>query len=276
VAGPAPVPQFLRPYAIAEDGRGRLIITDPGLHAVHIIDMEAQRHQLLRGVRREPFLSPMGVAVDADDKIYVTDSERARIYVFNQAGKFLRFLGPGRADTVLQRPTGVAVDPSRKLVYLTDTLRHQVLVLTLDGTLVRQIGERGTGPAEFNFPVSVALSGDEVYVLDAMNFRVQVLSPEGDFLRAFGELGNRSGTLYRPKDIALDGDGNVYVVDGLFETVQVFNPQGLLLYYFGSSGRGDGRFLLPSGIFINLRDRIYVVDSYNHRVQVFRYRRGTL
>jgi DNA-binding beta-propeller fold protein YncE len=274
VAGPAPVPQFLRPYAIAEDSRGRLIITDPGFPAVHIIDMEAQRHQLLRGGRKEPFLSPMGVAVDAEDKIYVADSERARIYVFNSGGKFLRFLDPGGDHSTLQRPTGVAVDAQHQLLYLTDTLRHQLLVLTLEGTLVQQIGERGTGPGEFNFPVSVALSGDQVYVLDAMNFRVQVLTREGDFLHAFGELGNREGTLYRPKDIALDGDGHIYVVDGFLETVQIFNSQGALLYYFGSRGRASGRFMLPSGISINSRSQIYVVDSYNHRVQVFRYRRG--
>lgn len=273
VAGPADRPFLGRPYGLTEDNLGRLIVADPALRVVHILDFERRRYNALTKAKRESFLSPIGVAVDSEDNIYVSDSARARIYVFNRKGKFQRTMGGGRNGLELKRPTGLAIDSERSLLYLTDTLRHQVLVLTLDGKLVKALGRRGTEPGEYNFPTSLTLAGGYVYVVDAMNFRIQVLTPEGEFVRSFGELGNRNGMLNRPKGIAVDSDGNVYVVDALFETIQVFDSEGRLLSYFGSTGTAEGQFTLPSGIHIAPRGRIYVADSYNRRVQIFRYRR---
>ena len=273
VAGPASHPYLLRPHGVTQDNRGRLIIADPGQGVVHIFDFEKRRYRHLRGPRRKPFLFPIGVATDAADNIYVSDSVRARIYVFNKKGKFRRLLGDPSSGTTFERPTGLAIDPDRKRIYLTDTLRHQVLVLNLSGVLLQAIGQRGTGPGEFNYPTALALANGNLFVVDAMNFRIQVLTPEGEFVRAFGQLGNRSGTLNRPKGIAVDTDGNIYVVDALFETVQVFNQEGRLLYYFGSTGAEPGEFVLPTGIYIDPRNHIFVADTYNRRVQEFRYRR---
>ncbi|MFQ5695587.1 MAG: 6-bladed beta-propeller [Terriglobia bacterium] len=273
VAGRAEKPRLLRPYAVAQDSQGRLIVADPGQRVVHIFDFERRKYQHLSGGRRERFRSPVGVAVDARDNIYVSDSVRARIYIFNKKGKFIRALGAPDRETVFRRPTGLALDPARRLLYVTDTLRHQVLVLDLGGALLRTIGRRGKGPGEFNYPTALALAGGTLYVADAMNFRVQALTPEGHFLSSFGRLGNRTGTFNRIKGIAADTDGNLYVVDALFETVQVFDPEGRLLYYFGSTGTGDGQFTLPAGIYIDPRNHIFIADSYNRRVQEFRYRR---
>lgn len=273
VAGPAETPHLLRPYGLTQDSEGRLIVADPGQRVVHIFDFERRKYKYLSGGRRLPFRSPIGVAVDAKDNIYVTDSVQARIYVFNKKGKFLRALGDPRRGTGFRRPTGLAIDAARRLIYLTDTLRHQVLVLDLGGALLKTIGRRGTGPGEFNYPTALTLAGGELYVVDALNFRIQVLTPEGKFLRSFGRLGDRTGTLNRPKGIAADSGGHLYVVDALFETVQVFDREGQLLYYFGSTGTGPGEFVLPTGIYIDPRNRIFVADSYNRRVQEFRYQR---
>ena len=273
IAGPAESPHLLRPYGLTQDSQGRLIVADPGQRVVHIFDFERRKYKSLRGGRRQPFRSPIGVAVDAADNIYVSDSVRARIYVFNKKGKFLRALGDPRRSAGFGRPTGIAIDTARRLIYLADALRHQVLVLDLGGALLKTIGRRGRGSGEFNYPTALALDGDHLYVVDAMNFRIQVLTKEGEFLHSFGRLGNRTGTFNRIKGIATDSNGNLYVVDALFETVQVFDPQGRLLYYFGSTGREPGQFVLPAGIYIDPRNHIFVADSYNRRVQEFRYRR---
>lgn len=267
-------PELLRPYATAQDSMGRLFVADPGQHGVHLFDFEKQKYQFLKGPRGEQMESPVDVDCDGNDNIYVSDSVRQQIYVFDSRGRFLRTIGGDSPDARLNRPTGLAVDRTAGRIYITDTLRHQVLVFGMDGSLVRTIGKRGRGPCEFNFPTGVALSAGKVYVVDAMNFRVQVLTLDGRFVSAFGQVGTTSGTLYRPKGIAADTDGNLYVVDALFETVQVFDPSGQFLYYFGSTGTGPGQFQLPAGIFINNRDIIYVADSLNRRVQVFRYRRA--
>jgi len=268
IAGPPEnEPRLIRPYAVTNDSLGRLIIADPGERGVHIFDFEEHKYGHITGPRRGRFKSPIGVATDADDNIFVTDSEAARIYVFTKTGKYLKEIGGS-----FIRPTGLSIDTQRRIIYVTDTLRHQVLVLGLDGTLRQVIGRRGTGPAEFNYPTSLTLAAGALYVVDAMNFRIQRLTTDGHFVSAFGRLGSQTGTQNRPKGIAADSDGHLYIVDSLFETVQVFDHEGRLLYFFGTSGSGPSEFILPAGIYIDPRNRIYVADSYNSRIQVFRYR----
>ncbi len=275
VAGPDDEkPEILRPYATAQDSIGRLFVTDPGQHGVHVYDFERRKYQFWQGPRGRQLNSPIDVACDANDDVYVTDSVRRQIFVFDKQGKLLRSIGGTGANGPMQRPTGMALDRGARHLYVTDTLRHQVLEFGMDGSLVRAIGRRGREPGEFNFPTAVTLSAGRVYVVDAMNFRIQAFTTDGQFVNAFGQLGNQTGTLNRPKGIAADSDGNLYVVDALFETVQVFDPAGRLLYYFGSGGSGPGQFQLPSGISIDDRNTIYVADSQNRRVQVFRYRRA--
>lgn len=274
VAGPPDdKPELIRPYATTHDSTGRLLIADPGQRGVHIYDFEKHKYQFLKGSRGRDFLSPIDVACDANDNIYVSDSLRAMVYVFDPRGRFQRVIGGAKqGDARLLRPTGMFLDRTAGRLYLTDTLRHQVLVFGLDGTPIRTIGKRGAGPGEFNFPTALTVSAGKLYVVDAMNFRIQTLTTGGQFVSAFGQLGTATGTLNRPKGIAADTNGNLYVVDALFETVQVFDPSGRLLYYFGSGGSKPGLFNLPSGISIDGRNTIYVADSLNHRVQVFLYR----
>jgi DNA-binding beta-propeller fold protein YncE len=266
-------PEILRPYATALDSIGRLLVADPGQKGVHIYDFEKRKYQFLKGPRGKSLESPLDVACDTNDDIYVSDSVRGQVYVFDLRGRFLRAIGGAGPSAQLRRPTGMVLDSAARRLYLTDTLRHQVLVLGLDGSLIRAIGRRGSAPGEFNFPTALTLSAGKLYVVDAMNFRIQSFTPDGRFLKSFGRLGNQTGTLNRPKGIAADTDGNLYVADALFEIVQVFDPEGRLLYYFGSTGVKPGQFQLPAGISITNRNIIYVADSLNRRVQVFRYTR---
>jgi len=274
VAGPADdKPEIVRPYATTRDSIGRILIADPGQRGVHIYDIEKQKYQFLKGAKGRAFGSPIDVACDAADNIYVTDSMRAQIFVFDARGRFQRTIGGPDREPRFQRPTGMALDRVSRRLYVADTLRHQILVLGLDGSVVQVIGQRGGGPGEFNFPTSLTLSSGKLFVVDAMNFRIQAFTADGHWAGSFGTLGNQTGTLNRPKGIAADTNGNLYVVDALFETVQVFDPEGRLLYYFGSSGTRPGQFQLPTGIYIDERNVIFVADSYNQRVQEFRYRR---
>jgi DNA-binding beta-propeller fold protein YncE len=273
VAGPPEYHRMMRPYNLALDSTGRIIITDPGLPGVHIVDFEKNKYELLEGGKGLAFRSPQGVAVDARDNIYVTDSELGIIFIFDAKGKFNRYAGRQKdGKGYFLRPTGIAVDSAANRLYVTDTLRHKVFLLDLDGKIVANFGGRGTAPGQFNYPTEIAARGPELAVVDAMNFRVQMFSRDRVFLRAFGSLGERTGTLLRPKGVAFDSEGNIYLADALLETVQVFNREGQLLYFFGHGGTRLGEFQLPAGLCIDPRNRIYVADSMNQRIQVFQFR----
>ena len=74
VAGPPDDrPEIVRPYATTHDSTGRLLIADPGQRGVHIFDFERRKYQFLKGPKNATFASPIDVACDTNDDIYVSD-----------------------------------------------------------------------------------------------------------------------------------------------------------------------------------------------------------
>jgi DNA-binding beta-propeller fold protein YncE len=272
VAGEPDFHALINPYSVVTDSQGRIIVTDPGASGIHIFDFAQHKYKFLSRLKDNDGLdSPQCVAVDADDNLYVTDSYTGKIFVFDANGKFQRVLGSVKGEGFFKRATGIAIDSAAQRIYVTDTLRHQIWVLDLQGTVVQKIGFRGTGEGQFNYPTELRLAGPSLLVVDAMNFRVQALDRSGKFQYAIGDNGDGTGSMFRPKGIGLDSEGHLYVVEGLSGMVEVFDRQGRLLYYFGRKGSGMGEFQLPAGLFIDRNDRVFVVDSYNRRVQVFQY-----
>jgi DNA-binding beta-propeller fold protein YncE len=272
VAGAPEIHSLVRPYGVVADSRGRVIVTDPGVPAIHIFDFERQKYKFIHRAGKQEILSPQCVAVDAQDNFYVTDSDAGKIFVFDGEGNYRRTIGALKGgEGMFKRPTGIAIDSIARRIYVTDTWRQQVFALDMDGSVVQKIGKSGMGPGEFNFPTELRLEHNELLVVDAMNFRVLRLQPSGEITVVAGGGGDGSADMFRPKGIGLDSEHNLYVVDGLRDLVQVFNQQGQLLYYFGGTGNGPEEFQLPAGLFVDHDDRIYVVDSYNRRVQVLHY-----
>ena len=274
VAGAPEYHDMVRPYGVATDSKGRIIVTDPGAHGVHIFDFEKEKYKFLSrwNTEKNELVSPQCVAVDGQDKIYVTDSAAGKIFVFDPNGKFERTIGSLKyGEGYFKRPTGIVVDSAAQRIYVTDTLRDEIFVMDMQGSVLQRIGKHGTGNGEFHLPTELRLHGDNLVVVDAMNFRVQVLDKNGEYQYSIGKIGDEVGGMFRPKGVAFDSEGHLYVVDGMVSAVQVFNREGQLLYYFGQFGNAPGAFQLPAGLGIDTQNRIYVVDSFNRRVQVFHY-----
>ena len=260
---------FVLPVAIATGSDGRVAVADMGQRCVHLHVPSEQRYLKLPQEGQEAIASPVAVAFDDDNGLYVSDS----------AGRVLAFGADGAASFVvsaagqerLERPTGLAWSPRRKLLYVVDTLGHRVHAFGQGGRHVFSFGGRGAAEGSFNFPTHIfRASSGELYVTDSMNFRVQIFDEEGRPQGSFGHHGDGSGDFAMPKGVAVDRDGVVYVVDGMFDIVQLFSRRGELLLTLGRRGVDFGEFWLPSGAFIDDHGELYVCDTYNHRVQVYR------
>jgi len=274
VAGEPEYRNLVRPYSVAEDSKGRIIVTDPGSYGVHILDFAQQKYKFLSRYDAEVAMrSPQCVAVDQQDNIYVTDSEAGMIFEFSPDGKFRRTIGSLRGgEGIFKRPTGIAVDSAAGRIYVSDTWRNKVYVLDMQGVVLASIGKAGQRNGEFNFPTELRLDGPDLFVVDAMNFRVQVFDRAGAFRYTLGGAGDNA-LLYRPKGLGIDAEGHVYVADAFQNVVVVFDRQDHLLYYFGKQA-GIGDFELPGGLSIDSSGRILVVDGYHKRIQVFHYYGG--
>jgi DNA-binding beta-propeller fold protein YncE len=260
--------EMVKPTAVAKNEAGLLAVTDTSVPTVHFFDLVQRKYWRLDDDLASLLRSPVGVAVDRTGRVYVADSVQGRIFVFAEGRRLAAEIGLG----VLERPTGLALDPSGERLYAVDTLRCRVVVFLLDGRQVGEFGNRGAGPGEFNAPTHIVVSRQgRISVSDSLNFRVQTFDSAGTPVAAFGEPGDAAGMFSRPKGVGADTSGRLYIVDAGFENVQIFDPDGTLLLAFGGPGIGAGEFYLPSGLFLDSSNTIWVADSFNKRVQVFRF-----
>jgi DNA-binding beta-propeller fold protein YncE len=260
---------IIRPVAAAAGPDGRIAIADTGCACVHLYVPPEQQYRRIYSVGQEEFRSPVSVVFDNESRLYVSDSVRGDISVFDRAGEYL-FLIKNAGDVLLRRPTGLSYSLENKRLYAVDTLANKIYAYTSEGVLLFSFGGPGEKEGEFNFPTHIVAAPDgRLYVTDAMNFRVQVFDASGKFLSSFGHHGNGSGDFSMPKGIAVDKAGVIYVVDTLFDNIQMFNLSGGFLFTIGGRGTGHGEFWLPSGVFLDAQNKLYVCDTYNQRVQVF-------
>jgi len=186
-----------RPQSGVVDEDGRILVTDVSRGAVYVFD---ERQGVLdvweyaEGFRH--FSAPSGIALGPEGRVFVADADLRRVVMLDRNGKGIGVIGRDQ----LLRPTGLAWDATTALLYVADTQDHQIKVFDMTGRLVRQIGQRGEGPGEFNFPTYLALAPGRLIVADTMNARIQVIPLEdGGKPVVFGRRGTRldgdAGTL---------------------------------------------------------------------------------
>jgi sugar lactone lactonase YvrE len=260
---------LIRPMAVMVTPDGTIYVADPGSHGVQRFDAKRQKHRLIQRKDSLPLPSTIGLAVDSEGDVYVTDSALGEVFVIKPDS---RDAIPLTLDKPIQQPTGIAFDPVGKRLYIVDTTGHQIRVVTPDGKQISTFGRRGNGNGEFNFPTMIWRDRDgRLYVTDSLNFRIQIFDSEGRFLGLFGRHGDATGDLSHPKGVTTDRSGHVYVMDSMHHALQIFNRDGDLLLSIGNRGRAPGEFWLPAGAFMSDDDLLYIADSYNQRIQVFQY-----
>ena len=112
---------------------------------------------------------PCGVAVDGDGNILVVDGCNHRIQKFTEDGKFLTAVGQkGNKLLEFSSPTGVAINPRNRKVYICDRSNHRIQILNANLTFSSSFGSSGSGDGQFNYPWDVAFDNTgNVYVADS-------------------------------------------------------------------------------------------------------------
>jgi sugar lactone lactonase YvrE len=245
-----------------------------------------------KGEQPGEFHSPIGIAINAKDEVYVTDLNNARLQKFTSEGEHLGgFELP--LDNVPKRRTsqagGIALDRDG-LIYLSFMSQHRIGVFTDGGKLVREWGRKGKGDGEFDQPGGLLLAADgTILVADQGNHRIQRFTREGKFLASWGGHGtapgqfdgvDRPGSRFGgPHFVAQDGKGRLYTTEGVLGRVQQFSPDGKPLLAWGDKGQQAGGIgalktpysantFGPIGVFVDPLDRVWI-SSLNDRVQAF-------
>lgn len=265
--------QLAEPYGMTVDSRGSVYVADQKVGAIFIFNTETREVELIKNKTHAHFVRIIGLAMDDNDRLFVSDPGLRHILIFNSAHKPEDVITDG-----LVSPGAMAIDRENRQLYVSDIELDQVLVYDADSLkLIRKIGTTGhnhelTTLGDFARPTGLAVDSDgNLYVADTMNNRIEVFDADGKFISTFGKAGDGPGYFARPKGVAIDSDDHIWVADGMQDRVQVFNKETQLLIAFGGHGLLPGQFQGLVGIATDKNNRVFTSEIYPGRVQQFRY-----
>lgn len=241
------------------------------------------------------FYWPHYIAFDADNNLYVSDTENSRIQKFSSSGEFIRKWGTtGTGDGQFTHLHGIAVDKVRGYVYVNDDdsgNKHysHVEKFDLEGNFIKRWGKYGTAQGQFIGATYITVDPDGyVYVSDVGNNRIQKFDSEGRFITKWGSYGTGDGQFEYLRGITVH-DGKLYVSDtGKIYAdkgnmrIQIFDTNGNFISKFGMYCRSypyqgpqyriqscEGKFNDPRKVDFDSAGNMYVLDSANHKIQKF-------
>ncbi|KAL5259277.1 hypothetical protein ACHWQZ_G009652 [Mnemiopsis leidyi] len=225
------------------------------------------------------------------------------------------FTAPSTPSSVFGETKNISFEPHNldNICRAARSLGDPNIVLSLQtgsSALTGQlVGEKGTEPGEFQYPLGLRSHGGALYIADAGNNRVQILNStlqhelsitsDGDSaafdrpndvcidkngmiivadtfrnsLHWYTQEGvhqrTLTGILNRPFSVCVNSENSVVVADTGNHRVRVISQTGKRNLVFGKYGKEEGDFDGPHSVAVDKYDNIYVADLYNQRLQVF-------
>ena len=308
--------QFLQLAGVIQDQGGTLYLSDQKKHLIYRIGPDSkvetmidysnevdEFNQPIGGFKNGPlkqaqFNSPNGLAIDANNNLYIADSGNGMVRKLTQTGE---------VETIvdgLSYPFDLVINESDEL-FISDALSHQIYRLMPDGRLDIFAGggyleedgyligayqdDQGEA-AQFNEPSGLALTpSGNLLVADTGNQRIRMIEPDGTVSTVAG-----SGDVFIPGTPYVNGGYH----DGLVEEAQFNFPKSIValsddefivsdtynhalrLIQNGEvttlAGTGDigylegdqsvARFYNPTAL-IHADDRLIIIDQYNHAIR---------
>jgi streptogramin lyase len=171
------------------------------------------------------FIQPHGIAIDKDDNVWITDGQARdgkgfQVIKFSPDGKVLMTLGKaggGSSDWAspneagFNQPNDVAIAPNGDIFiaegHAAGTGAARILKFNKDGKFIKQWGQHGSAPGDFEVPHALAFdSKGRLFVGDRGNSRIQIFDQDGMFLDQWKQFS-------RPSGIYIDKNDMIYVAD---------------------------------------------------------------
>ncbi|ORJ63125.1 SMP-30/gluconolactonase/LRE family protein [Geothermobacter hydrogeniphilus] len=210
-------------------------------------------------------LTPYGIAVDGDGRMWVADTEGRAVQMIDLARKRVeswRRLG----EWTLLSPVGIARDPRDGKLYVSDSGLRRVFVTDKDLKFVRLLDP----PGGFRRPTGLAVAPDgRVYVADTLAHIIKIFAADGRYLGEQKSGLTADGLFSLPGSLAVDRSGRLFVVDTMNFRIEYFSPDGTSLGSIGQLGDVPGSFARPRGVAVDSAQHVYVTDAAFDNVQVF-------
>lgn len=227
--------------------KGKLYVVE-GMNArVSIIDLVAGTIDYPAGLStpKGALKYPVNCALDDEGYLYVADTARREIVVYDPAGNFSNsFHGP------LPESKFVDVKIYKGKLYALDLGTNRIRVLDRKtGEQREEMGYIEKPGQSVRVPSNLFIdSTGNIFTSNTGSNMIIKYDQDGNFLGSFGGMGDQIGMFAKPKGVAVDDAGRIFVVDGGTNVVQLFDDQFRPLTYFGWPGLAYGSLNGPAGI----------------------------
>jgi len=243
------------PQGMAIDGKGILYLADGRDNAIRKIAPDGVVSTLRR--KHGAFAALVGIAVDASDNCYVTDSAHG-LWKVGASGEAKRVAD---ASVKFGFASGVAVDGQGN-VYVADYNACTLRKVTPAGEASLFAGCAGQdgnvdgvgGQARFARPSAVAMGCDGVLFVAAGN-KIRKVTGQGEVTTLAA-----SATFGRLDGLAVDGDGNVYAADRELHAIWKVSRKGEIAKLGGSEQAMGGSGWMMTGLAVDRAGNVYVSD----------------
>ena len=314
----------MRPEGVAVNSTGDVFIADSTNNRIRKVDGRTGVTITIAGTGRAgmggdgelataaDLDNPTAVIVDVAGDLLIgdtfnglirkVDSSTGIITTVAGGGEF-DFLGEGGPATEAYigflAPGGIATDPTRQLLYISDIFFNRVRKVDLASDIITTfagggrppdgVGDGGPGvSAAFDEPGGIALDGDgNLFVADHNNHRVRrvdvvtdvITTVAGSGLEAFsGDGGAASAaSLAGPIGLSFDHDGDLFIVDSYNGRVRRVEADTQLISTVAGNGgfdfSGDGgpateaELSSPESIAVDAAGNLFIADTENSRVR---------
>jgi len=245
---------FNNPRGMAMDSQGNIVIADLGAQKIRRINISAGTVETIAGTGDfglvngdgsiAQFSSPIGVAIDASDNIYISELGNATIrkitpnnVVSTLAGTGMTGFVDGPPDTALINFTaGMTIDANGDIIFAdsgNDSVRKvtpQGVVSTIAGTGMPGDVNGAGDVAQFDAPLDVGIDSEgNIYVVDFGNKKIKKIDPDGIVTThaGTGEIGFMDGipsiaTFNNPRNLFVDENDVIYV--GTDDAIRLISP----------------------------------------------------
>lgn len=209
---------------------------------------------------------PMDIVVSGK-KIYISDADANKIFVFDEDGKYKFSFGkPGTGSGEFNFPYGLAIDDQNQ-IYVADMKNHRIQVFDEAGNFKKFFPAAGESRSLFGSPGGLAFDDGQIYVTDILLQKVLIYDINGKKKLEFGQPGSGKGQFKYPNGITTDSKGYIYVTDSGNSRVQVFDKFGDFFRNFnGGKNSEKGMFASPRGVKAFSDDILFVVNGLSNQV----------